>query len=208
MRLAQGFGCSAETFCLPIDVPGTSLVIGDGIEVTFGTNGTSPGYFNDGDVFTIDALASSDTSGFLAAVGINCFFSGTDAGSMELSSRISNNSSLIAASRSFSMNDNRNALLMAQLGDTAMTALGGFTPKEYYRNLTSDIGNDISSKQISLENTEGVLRSLRNQRDETSGVDINEEATKMLVYERMFQAMSKYITTVSETLEYLMNSIY
>ena len=42
---------------------------------------------------------------------------------------------------------------------------------------------------------------MSNQRDSASGVDINEEATKMLVYERMFQAMAKYINVVSDTLD-------
>ena len=37
-----------------------------------------------------------------------------------------------------------------------------------------------------------------------SGVDINEEAAELLVYEQMFQAMAKYIATVQTSMASLM----
>jgi flagellar hook-associated protein 1 FlgK len=182
-------------------VPGTIIEIDEGVKISFGPNGISPGYFNDGDVFTISALSNSDTSGFLAAVGINCFFSGIDATSIGVCSDVAGSGSLIAVSRSVEMTDNRNAVLMGDLGDLAMSSLDGLSLKEYYRGLATDVGNQISVMQMRHDNTEGVLRNLSNQRDSASGVDINEEATKMLVYERMFQAMAKYINVVSDTLD-------
>jgi flagellar hook-associated protein 1 FlgK len=182
-------------------VPGTIVEIEEGMKISFGPNGISPGYFNDGDVFTISALSNSDTSGFLAAAGINCFFSGVDATSMGVCGDISNSGARIAASRGVEMTDSRNALLMAGIGDAAMSELDGLTLKEYYRKLATDIGNQISVMQMRHDNTQGVLRNLSNQRDAASGVDINEEATKMLVFERMFQAMAKYINVISDTLD-------
>jgi flagellar hook-associated protein FlgK len=182
-------------------VPGTIVEIEEGIKVSFGPNGISPGYFNDGDVFTINALSNSDDSGFLAAVGINCFFSGIDATSIDVCSEISDSGSMIAVSRGVEMTDSKNSLLMGGVGDTAMSSLGGLTLKEYYRELATDVGNQISVMQMRHDNTSGVLRNLTNQRDATSGVDINEEATKMLVFERMFQAMARYINVISDTLD-------
>lgn len=188
-------------------VPGTIVEIEDGVKISFGPNGVSAGYFNDGDVFTLSALSDSDTSDFLAAVGINCFFSGTDATSIGVCSDISDSGSRIAVSCSVEMTDSRNASLMAGVGDVARSELNGLTLKEYYRALATDIGNQISVMEMRHENTGGVLRNLSNQRDATSGVDINEEATKMLVFERMFQAMAKYINAVSDTLDSLITII-
>ena len=182
-------------------VPGTLVEIEEGIKVSFGPNGISPGYFNDGDVFTINALSDSDTSGFLASAGINCFFSGVDATSIGVCSEISDSGARIAVSRGVEMTDSRNAFLMAGVGDVARSELNGLTLKEYYRELATDIGNQISVMEMRREDTAGVLRNLSNQRDAKSGVDINEEATKMLVFERMFQAMAKYINVVSDTLD-------
>ena len=90
---------------------------------------------------------------------------------------------------------------MGGVGDTAMGSLDGLTLKEYYRELATDVGNQIAVMEMRHDNTSGVLRNLVNQRDATSGVDINEEATKMLVFERMFQAMARYINVISDTLD-------
>ncbi|MFW5839478.1 MAG: flagellar basal body rod C-terminal domain-containing protein [Planctomycetota bacterium] len=46
-----------------------------------------------------------------------------------------------------------------------------------------------------------------NHRDAISGVDTNEEAAKMLMYEQMFQAVSKFITTQNRALQDLMEII-
>jgi flagellar hook-associated protein 1 FlgK len=40
-----------------------------------------------------------------------------------------------------------------------------------------------------------------------SGVNLDEEAVKMLLYQRAFQATSKLVTTVSEMLDTLVNII-
>ena len=42
------------------------------------------------------------------------------------------------------------------------------------------------------------------QRDAVSGVDLNQEATRMLVFERMFQSMARFLNTVARTQETLM----
>ena len=49
------------------------------------------------------------------------------------------------------------------------------------------------------------MLSLSNQQSDISGVDINEEAAQMLIFEQMFQAMSKYLGTVQSTLATLMD---
>ena len=58
--------------------------------------------------------------------------------------------------------------------------------------------------QVRQDGVSGIWRSLTKQRDETSGVDMNDEAAKMLVFERMFQAMAKYINTISNSLDTIM----
>lgn len=51
------------------------------------------------------------------------------------------------------------------------------------------------------------MQNLTNQRSELSGVDINEEAAQMLVFEQMFQAMAKYLGTVQSTIDGLMELV-
>ena len=95
-------------------------------------------------------------------------------------------------------------LAMARLGDQAFSELGNMTPKGYYRALATDIANQISINEVKLGDAEGVWRNLRDQRDAVSGVDLNQEATRMLVFERMFQSMARFLNTVARTQETLM----
>jgi flagellar hook-associated protein 1 len=186
---------------------GTPITIENGITITLGSNGISPGYFDNNDEFTINALASSDSSGFLAAAGLNCFFSGTDASSIAVSDDITGSAQRIAVSRGFDKSDNANALAIARLASTSLDALGGASTSEYYRNLSTDVGTKITFTQTQYDNAEAIQRGLAAQRDEISGVDINDQAMKMMIFERMFQAMSKYITTVDQSMQTIMGLI-
>ena len=193
------------TFNVGTGYDGSTVEVGEGIKISFGPQGAD---LNDGELFRISALANSDDSGFLAAAGINCFFSGTTSTSIAVTDYVSNSVNgvdRIAVSRSVAADDSANILEIAKLGDTAISELGGLTPKKYYRDIATDVGQQISIAQIRQDSTSGIWRSLTQQRDETSGVDINDEAAKMLLFERMFQAMAKYINTITRTLDELIN---
>ncbi|MBN1124160.1 MAG: flagellar hook-associated protein FlgK [Sedimentisphaerales bacterium] len=181
------------------------LAFDNGLKISFSSNGSSPGYLNDGEQFEIQALANSDTSGFLSAVGINTFFSGVDATSMAVNEDVQLSGTKIAVFRSVEQSVGANALEMAKLGDTTLTDLAGMDPKSYYRDLATDVGNEIAVANVRYDNAHGVWRSLLSQRSDVSGVDMNDEAAQMLVYERMFQAMAKYMNTVTDTLDMLMS---
>lgn len=179
--------------------PGTTIIVEDGIKIQLNTNGTSPGYLNDGEQFEIEIISNSDTSGFLSTVGINTFFSGSDAKSIGVSEFVSQNGRNLAVSRSVEMTDNANAVAMGQLGDTSLSSITGLTPKEYYRQLAIGLGNQISMTDIQYENEDAVMKGLEEQRDSVSGVDVNDQASLMMLYERMFQAMARYINVIDET---------
>ncbi len=53
-------------------------------------------------------------------------------------------------------------------------------------------------------NTQEILRSLEEQRDSVSSVDVNEQAGLMIIYERMFQAMAKYLNSVNSSIDTIM----
>jgi len=191
-------------------VPGTVVNVHDGIKISFDVSGSSAGDLNDGELFRIRALANSDASGFLAATGMNCFFSGTDSTSIAVTDYVGNSvngADRIAVAGSVGMDDSANAVAMASLGDSSISDLGGVTLKKYYRDIATDVGEQISLGQVRRDTASGVWRSLTKQRDEISGVDMNDEAAKMLMFERMFQAMAKYINTISTSLDTVMQLI-
>lgn len=188
-------------------IAGQPISIGQGIQLTFSANGTSPGYFNDGDTFVIEAIANSDPTGFLAAVGINTFFSGTSASSIDMSDRIKNAGHRIASAGTYEKIDNLNALRIARIADQSQESLNGMSIKSYYRQTAVELGNQIAILNMQYQNTEGILQNLKQQREAVSGVDINEQASQMMMYERMFQAMAKFLNVVFETQKIVMTII-
>jgi flagellar hook-associated protein FlgK len=178
---------------------GDLLEFNNGFKIALGA-----GSVNNGDSFEVDAFADTDTSGLLSAVGINAFFAGADASNMTLSDNVLNSPGRIATALGAGLTDNTNALRMASIGNLEISDLGNLTPGQFYRRLVTDIGQQISIKQMSQASAETLVQSLISQQSEISGVDINEEAAQMLVFEQMFQAMAKYLGAVQSTIDGLM----
>ncbi len=187
---------------------GSGYAVGDKIDV--GDTGIkislSIGDLVDGDSFSIDVFADTDTSGVLAAVGINTFFSGS-AINIAVCSDIAATPGRVASALGADMTDNANALRMAGLGDQKQTSLNSMTPGEFYRKMVTDIGQQLFVKQTRKDNIESMVQNLGNQQSEISGVDINDEAARMLIFEQMFKGMSKYLSTVQSLLLSLMEII-
>jgi flagellar hook-associated protein FlgK len=178
------------------------LDLGNGIKISLST-----GDFGAVDNFDVDVFAGSDTSGLLGAIGINTFFSGSSAVKMTVCSDISATPERIATSLGADMTDNTNASLMADLKDQALSSLNTMTPVEFYRRLVTDIGQQLYLKNIHQDNIEMISQNLVNQQTEISGVNINDEAAQMLVFEQMYQAMAKYMNTVQSSISSLMELI-
>jgi len=178
---------------------GETLEIGNGIKIALTT-----GSLNDGETFEVKAFANTDTSGVLAAVGINTFFSGSGADDIGVCSAILSTPSRVATSLGADMTDNTNALRLAGVQDEAVTSLGSLTCGEFYRQLVAGVGLDVSTRDMEQGNIELIVQNLESRRDDISGVDMNEEAAELLVYEQMFQAMAKYISTVQSSMASLM----
>ena len=174
---------------------GDKLDVGNGIKVSLGT-----GDLVDGDSFEVDAFADTDTSGLLAAVGMNTFFSGHNATDMGVCSDIAGSPGHVATALGADMVDNTNALRIAGLKDQTVSSLSSMTPVEFYRRLATDIGQQTSVKQMGQDNIEAMVQNLTNQQSEVSSVNINDEAAQMLVFEQMFQAMAKYLSTVNSSI--------
>lgn len=181
---------------------GTKLQIGDGLFVSFNS-----GTLNAGKQFTIEALANSDTSGLLASAGINTFFSGTDAASIAIDSNILSDPARIATAIGPQMNDNNNIVKMAQLTQSGWNDLNNKAPSEYFKGVITSLGQKISLKDMEQSNYAGLLQNLANQQDSVSGVNINDEAAQMLVFQRMFQAVGKYMQTVQTSMDTVMQLI-
>jgi flagellar hook-associated protein FlgK len=182
---------------------GDKISIGDtGVKISLGI-----GDLNDDETFEVDVFSNTDTSGVLAAVGINTFFSGSGATDMAVCSDIYDNPRRVATALGPDMTDNSNAVRMADVRNHVVTDLNSLTCGEFYRQLITDIGQQLSVKQIRQENIDAILQDLSSRQNDASGVDINDEAAQLLIFEQMFQAIAKYMNTVHSSIAELMELI-
>jgi flagellar hook-associated protein 1 len=185
---------------------GSGYAAGDSLDVARGVSvALSLGTLTDGEPFTVEALARSDTSGLLAAAGINTLFSGTSATTMAVNEDVLDDPGRLAVSSSIEGTDNLNALAMAELEDTPQQALGGLSPAETLQLFITGIGQRVSLAQSRQDSAEQVMLQLQNRRDAVSGVDVNEQAADLMILERLFQACSKVITAQDQTLQDLLD---
>lgn len=185
---------------------GDKIAVGDtGVYISLTTGDLDQ--TTDNDYFEVDIFADTDTSGLLAAVGINTLFSGSSASDIAVRSEISTTPGRIATSTGPDMTDNTNAVRMTGLKDQAQSSLNGLTPEEFYRQMITNIGQDISTKQMRQDNIGIIVQNLASQRSEISGVDINDEAVQMIIFEQMFKAMAKYLNTIQSMIASIMELI-
>jgi flagellar hook-associated protein 1 FlgK len=203
LTVTNGDGETVTTFNI-----GSGYAAGDKLDLDNGLKiSLSIGDLVDGDSFSIDAFANTDTSGVLAALGINTFFSGSSASDIAVCSDISAAPDRIATALGAEMTDNTNAQRLAELKDQSISALNSMTPGEFYRGLVTDIGQQLMIERKRQDSLEGIIQNLINRQGEISGVDINEQAAQMLVFEQMFQAMAKYMNTLQSSFASLMEIV-
>jgi len=175
-------------------LPGTRIPVGDGVEVSFGFGEISA---TTGEVFKQDWVADSDSSDVLVAFGVNSFFSGDSAGSIEVSQEIQNDPNRLAYSGSGSSGDNGALLNILNLQDSSVEDLGVSIP-EFYSQVVGDVGFQISSTNTATEVASSLVLSLDARREEVSGVNVDEELVDMVRFEQAYSASARFIQVVQQ----------
>ncbi len=146
-----------------------------------------------------------DTSGLLAAAGLNTFFVGDSASTIGINSTITNNPRMLAASLSGVGSGTDNALRLAQAFDEPLGGLDGQSIKQSYEGIVVRMTQDINVQAGLSDGLKNFYKTLEGQHLAVSGVNLDEEAVKMMFYHRAFQASSRLIQTSSELLDVLVN---
>jgi flagellar hook-associated protein 1 FlgK len=154
---------------------------------------------------------ANDTSNVLAALGINTFFDGSTATSISVSSSISGNVRNITAGRldatgEHALGDNTNALDIADLKDADTMTGGTESFNEAVISWSAALGTEVNTVMASLDFAEVALDDLKTQRDNVSGVNLDEELVKMIQYQRSYQMAAKLISTADALLAALMEA--
>jgi len=148
---------------------------------------------------------AGDTSGTLAALGINTFFSGTGSSTIDISQLVQGDPSKLAVSSGGLGNDAKNFEQLATLLIAPLASQGGGTLADAYDQLTSNVATGSQSASAAADGFRNFQQTLQGQHLAISGVNIDEEAVQMIEYQRAYQASAKVIATVNEMLQTLLN---
>ena len=146
---------------------------------------------------------SEDTSGFLAAIGLNTFFTGESAYDINVNSALISDSDLLAVSRGGVGQDTDVLTELVDLVDRPLQHLSGDSVRMMYEDSVASLAQKINIQASATEGLRNLHATLQSQHLAISGVNIDEESIKMIGYQRAFQASSRVIATANEMLELL-----
>jgi flagellar hook-associated protein 1 FlgK len=143
---------------------------------------------------------ASDTSGVLAALGINTFFTGTAAGNIAVSAELLSDPAKFAASRTGIGADTDNAVVLAAFLNQTLDEANGASLAILQDRLVANVAQGASVARSVTEGFRVFEEDLKGQHLAVSGVSLDEEAVRLIAFQRAFQATAKYIATLNELL--------
>ena len=169
---------------------------------------------------------SDDTSGILAALGVNTFFEGGNAQTMDMNALLDSNKEFIAAgvidsaTGTYAAGDNTNALSMANLqygnvtiqrwiyerGQAATSQDVNDTLENYLHSLVGSIGIESQSVSRAKDYNQVVIDQMNATRDSVSAVSLDEEMTNLIKYQQGYTAAAKLIATADEMFQTLLET--
>jgi len=169
-----------------------------------GTSTAASGTYGSPTTFNFDGI-NVQVTGTAAADDIFTVNTTTDAAKKLTVALTDPNSVAAATTQSGLPNDNGNALAIIALQAKSLAAFGSATMSTYYSTVASTVGGSAQANAQTLRAQESLQRQLENLRGETSGVSMDEELTKMLAYQRAYQASARLISTADELFQTLLD---
>lgn len=103
------------------------------------------------------------------------------------------------------VSDNRNALLLSNL--QLKDVLEGGSYQDIYGSLIERVGSKTSVAAINRTASEAVLTSTQDSKASLVGVNLDEEAAKLIQFQQAYQASAQLISTSQTLFDTLLNSV-
>ena len=97
--------------------------------------------------------------------------------------------------------DNRAALDILALQRSTFSAIGSLSFEEYYANGAAELGALTRQAEQSASTQAMLVEHLQARRESMQGVSLDEEATKLIQYQRAYQAAARGISALDEMLD-------
>jgi len=162
-------------------------------------------YASQGYTFAIEDQGTN----FAGVTGVNRFFDGYDAKTMDLNTNLKNDPTLIKGHKSPAEGDNQTALDMVELQFSSIMFKNGTdtssdTVYGYFDSLVTKIGTKTNSAILSNESITAQYNAVKQEYDSVSKVSIDEELANLIRYQTSYGAAAKIITTIDQMMTTLL----
>jgi flagellar hook-associated protein 1 FlgK len=99
--------------------------------------------------------------------------------------------------------DNRNVLALAAVADQA--TLGGLTFSQALGEISAKVGATARGLEAGASIADKLLTQARSEQSSVSGVNLDEEAAKLIRYQQAYQASAKVIATAQTLFQTLID---
>lgn len=135
------------------------------------------------------------------------YFSGTDSRTIDISLPIKNNVERIAASLDGAPGDNENALDIANLLNELTMNNNTASFSEYYQSFIGKLGVETSESYTREEAHAAMVLDVTNKRQSVMGVSLDEEASDLIKFQHIYQAMARVINVADSLLDTIINGL-
>ncbi|MBI4880479.1 MAG: flagellar hook-associated protein FlgK [Planctomycetes bacterium] len=181
--------------------PGTQLEVIEGVYVDF-TPGTIQGSAQQ--FFDLEVPGDTDTADVLAGFGLNAFFQGMDANTIDVSELLADHPEMVAGASYGGAGDGGNFLAMADLATRPLAGLGNVSIGNYHNGFAAGVGIAAAGANSSLQASAIVLLTLATQRAAESGVNPDEELLTLSRFQSAYEAAAKFLSVLTELDDVLM----
>lgn len=138
----------------------------------------------------------------------NPFFLGSNAGSIKVSSLLKDNPEKVGTSSEMDTPGNaEQARAIANLRDSNIYSGGTVNPMNFWNGLVVDMGMELNSVRESESIHESILMGIEEERQNVQGVNIDEEMSNLLKFQRFYAANAKALKTADETYQALLQMV-
>ncbi len=112
---------------------------------------------------------------------------------------------IAAANNATSAGDNTNTLDIANLQFQSLLANSTQSFSQFYNEFVTSVGSDTTEANRWETNQEVIVAQLEEERESYSGVNMDEELTNMIKFQRGFESASRFITTIDGMIDVIIN---
>ena len=149
---------------------------------------------------------SQDSSGTLAGLGINTFFTGDSAQTIAVNPALVADPTQLAAAKNGTAGDNGTALAIAALETTA-PAGGTQTLQDTYQGLVTGVADTVAAANSQSTASAAITSTLTTQQQSVSGVSLDEEMVNLLQQQQAYQASSRVVYTIDQMMQSLLTMV-